>query len=160
VATKFSVSALPVRDLERIRARGLDDFNNAVVVSTNQDNDGIPLRCCLREAAVGERVAFIAFQPSAVGGAYAEVGPVFIHADSCAGYEDNDAYPVGFRQCQQLFRAYDVEGRQVDNQIVEGQQAETAIAKLFARPDVAYLHSRNQLAGCYMFAITRNDAAT
>ncbi len=160
MATKFSVWALPVRDLERIRARGLDDFNNAVVVSTNQDKDGIPLRCCLRGAAVGERVALIAFQPSAVGGAYAAVGPIFIHADSCAGYEDNDAYPVGFRPRRQLFRAYDVEGRQVDNQIVWGQQAETAIAKLFARPDIAYLHTRNHLAGCYMFTIARNDAAT
>jgi hypothetical protein len=48
----------------------------------------------------------------------------------------------------------------VDNRIVEGRDAETAIADLFARPDVDHVHSRNVLAGCYMFAITRPEQAT
>ena len=160
VTTSFYVSALPTRELDRIRARGRDDFNNAVMVSVNEDEGGTPLRCCLREAAVGERVALIACQPAVGGGAYAEVGPVFIHADSCSGCDDSDAYPVGVRHRRQLFRAYDAEDRQVDNTIVEGQHAEAAIAQLFARPDVAYLHSRNPLAGCYMFTIARSDSAT
>lgn len=160
MATNFYVSALPTRDLDRIRARGLDDFNNAVTVKINQEEGGTPLRCCLQEAAVGERVALIAYQPAVVGGPYAEVGPVFVHADSCGGYDHSDAYPLGFRHRRQLFRAYDAEGRQVDNQIVAGKDAETAITEFFTRPDVEYLHSRNPLAGCYMFTIARTVAAT
>ena len=31
--------------------------------------------------------------------------------------------------------------------------AERAIVDLLGRPSVAYLHSRNVLAGCYMFAV-------
>jgi len=158
MSTDFCVSALPTGDLARIRSQEKDDFGNEWVV-TVQDEDGAPLRCCLRDANVGERVALIAWRPHDVGGAYAEVGPVFIHADPCAGYAKHNAYPAGFRRRSQLFRAYDAQGRQVDNRIVEGGEAEAAISDLFASLDVAYLHSRNMLAGCYMFSITRPDLA-
>lgn len=156
--TSFHISALPAEDLHRIRGRGTDDFGNDLVV-TVQDEAGAPLRCCLRDATIRERIALIAWRPAQVGGAYAEVGPIFIHAEPCSGYDKGQDYPEGFRSRRQLFRAYDVNGWQVDNRIVEGYEAEAAIADLFADPQVSYLHSRNLLAGCYMFTITRADSA-
>lgn len=158
MTASFQVSALPDEDLDRIRSRGTDDFGNDLVV-TIQDEVGAPLRCCLRDATVGERIALVAWQPAALPGPYAEVGPVFIHADSCPGYAEVDAYPAGFRHRSQLFRAYDAQGRQVDNRIVEGREAETEITSLFSDPDIAYVHSRNMLADCYMFAISRPESA-
>lgn len=158
--TDFRVTAIPAWDLDRIRRRGTDDFGNAVVATTIRDQGGTPLRCCLRDAAIGERVALIGWQPATTGGPYAEVGPVFIHADACGGYPDIDAYPSGFRHRRQIFRAYDADGRQVDNILVEGRNAEGAIADLFARPEVTHLHSRNVLPGCYMFTVARPPAAS
>ncbi len=151
----FHVQALPAPDLDRIRDRGVDDFGNDLVVMTEADDGGTPLRCCLREAAPGERYALIAWQPAPVRSAYSEVGPVFIHADRCKGYPDVETYPEGFRRRSQLFRSYDANGWQVDNRIVEGRDAEAAITDLFARPEVDYVHSRNALPGCYMFTVSR-----
>ena len=145
MSTSFLVTPLPPEDVDRIRSRGTDDFGNELVV-TIQEEAGAPLRCCLRDATVGERVALIAWQPAEVGGAYAEIGPVFIHADRCPGYAEVESYPPGFRHRNQLFRAYDEGGRQVENRIVEGSAAETAIADLFASPGIAHLHSRNLLS--------------
>jgi hypothetical protein len=152
MSTGFRVAALPADELGRIRARGVDDFGNPLEPTT-VTGPGTPLRCCLREAEPGERVVLIAYRPAAVGGPYAEVGPVFVHADACAGYADEDRYPEGFRSRQQLLRAYDARGWQVENVVVDGPAAERAITDLLGRPDVAYLHSRNVLAGCYMFAV-------
>ena len=76
-----------------------------------------------------------------------------MHAGACAGYADDDRYPEGFRGRNQLLRAYDARGRQVENVVVDGAAAERAITGLLARPDVAFLHSRNVLAGCYMFTV-------
>ena len=157
--TSSRVTALPPEDLDRIRSRGVDDFGNELVVMTEQDEGGRPLRCCLREARVGERFVLLACQPAKTGGAYAEVGPVFIHADPCAGYPTDNVYPEGFRHRNQLFRAYDRDGWQVDNRLVEGHDAESAIGDLFDRPEVSYVHSRNALPGCYMFTISRADSA-
>ena len=99
-------------------------------------------------------MALIAWQPAALGGPYAEVGPVFVHAAECGGYVDTGRYPEGFRHRRQLLRAYDDRGRQVDNVLVDGVGADPVIESLLARPEVAYLHSRNPMAGCYMFAVT------
>jgi hypothetical protein len=152
MSTGFRVAALPADELERIRARGVDDFGN-VLEPVPVTGPGTPLRCCLREAEPGERVVLIAWRPAPVSGPYAEVGPVFVHAEACPGYAEEDRYPEGFRSRQQLLRAYDTLGRQVENVIVDGPAAERGITGLLGRPDVAYLHSRNVLAGCYMFAV-------
>jgi len=66
--TRFHISALPARDLDRIRRRGSDDFGNELVVTIQEEAEA-PLRCCLRDATVGERVALMAWQPAEVGGA-------------------------------------------------------------------------------------------
>lgn len=153
--TSFSVHALSDSYLDRIRAQGVDDFANPVVAS--RQRSGAPLRCCLREATAGEAVALIAYRPSALGGPYAEIGPIFIHAQACAGYPDTGQYPQAFRHRQQVLRVYDADGNQIYdlNRIVDGHDAEKAIFELLARPQVSYLHSRNVLAGCYMFNVTR-----
>lgn len=150
----FRISALDPDGLERIRASGVDDFGNPLVVTANTEAGGTPLRCCLREAGVGEHVTLMAYQPARVGGPYAEVGPIFVHAERCEGYEWPNAYPEGFRHRRLILRAYNVDGHQVDNQIVEGREAEAGITALLSRPEVAYLHARNVLAGCYMFTVT------
>ncbi|MHB1738597.1 MAG: DUF1203 domain-containing protein [Actinomycetes bacterium] len=57
----------------------------------------------------------------------------------------------------QVLRVYDAHGNQIYdlNRIVEGHDADEAIIDLLARPQVDHLHSRNVLAGCFMFSITR-----
>ena len=64
----FRVTAIPSEYLSRIRARGRDDFGNPWVPRVNHDPSGAPLRCCLREAAVSERIALMAYRPSNVDG--------------------------------------------------------------------------------------------
>jgi len=154
-SANFTISAIPSSDLDRVRARGRDDFDNAFAAFVNHDDGGTPLRCCLRDAVPGEEVALIAYQPSDRGGPYAEVGPVFIHAEPCDGYAKVDAYPEAFRDRRQLFRAYGPTGRQVRNVIAEPSEVDSVIADLLGRPDVEFIHSRNVLAGCFMFVINR-----
>lgn len=146
---------MPADALDRIRAAGTDGFGNPVKTFVNTDEGGAPLRCCLSEAAVGERVALLAWRPAAPTSAYAEVGPVFVHADHCPGYSETGAYPEKFRHRRQLLRAYDQHGTAIDSQVTEGAHVEDVLRELFARPEVDYAHSRNPLAGCYMFQITR-----
>lgn len=151
----FVISPIPAVRLEAMRRSGTDDagehFEPLVA-----DEDGAPLRCCLRETRAGERLALIAYRPAGAHGAYREIGPVFVHADPCEGYAEPGTYPPGFRDRQQVFRAYDKAGRIADALLVEGAEAEAGIRRLLDRPEVATVHSRNVLYGCYMFAIDRD----
>jgi len=154
----FRISAIPPQTLDHLRAAGIDDFGNPLAVIVDEQG-GSPLRCCLRPAAPGDRLVLIAYRPFSRPGPYAEVGPVFIHAERCAGYTAPTRYPAGYRDWATLiFRPYHVDGRMAYAAItmVDGPQAEQAIAAIFADPTIEMIHARNVYAGCYMFAIDRS----
>ena len=154
--SRLKFRALSPEEIDRVRRRGVDDFGNALRPEIAVEA-GAPLRCCLREAEAGERVVLIAHRPFAAESQspYAEVGPVFIHADRCAGAPDSSRYPEAFRHRRQVLRAYDATGKIIDARLTEGDGAERTIAALFADPRASFVHSRNVLFGCYMFAIDR-----
>jgi hypothetical protein len=151
----FRVDAVPPVELDRLREAGHDGHGNRLAPFVNDDPDGAPLRCCLRPARVGERIVLIAYRPPGTAGPYAEVGPIFVHAEPCPGYAEPHAYPAAYRDRQQVLRAYNAAGRIADAVLVDGSTAEQGIARLFDGPDVTIVHSRNVRYGCYMFAVRR-----
>lgn len=151
----LQISALPAADLDRIRARGIDDHGNPLEYALADGPRDIQLRCCLRYAVPGERYALLAWSPSPRPGACSEVGPLFVHADPCDGWQ-GEGYPEELRLPRQLFRAYDDAGRQVDNVIAAGADVEHVLTGLLGREDVSFVHSRNVLAGCYIFSAVRS----
>jgi hypothetical protein len=150
---------IPPAELQQIRAAGVDEAGNGLTVQADTAG-GSPLRCCLRESAPGERVLLVAYTPPGTRGAYAERGPVFIHADPCRGYLTPDRYPPGLSHRQQVVRAYDRDGRIADAVLVsDGDHAMAVIGELLGRPDVALVHLRNVGYGCYNFAVRRSPAS-
>ncbi|MGH3264809.1 MAG: DUF1203 domain-containing protein, partial [Trebonia sp.] len=88
--------------------------------------------------------------------AYAERGPVFIHARPCPGYVTPDRYPPALSHRQQVVRAYDRDGRIAGGVLVEdGEHAIPVIGELLARPEVTLVQLRNVAYGCYNFAVRR-----
>lgn len=150
---RFVVSAIPEEQLDRIRAAGQDDQGHPLSEATSVG--GVPLRCCLRYATRGERVGLMSYRPPAGDGAYSEVGPVFIHMDRCGGYRTPDRFPPAFRDRQQVLRGYGHDGTIVDALLVAGDSADTVIAHLLSRDNVAAVESHNVLYQCFMFHARR-----
>jgi len=148
---------IPPAELQQIRAAGLDEAGSRLTVRVDTAG-GSPLRCCLRESAPGERVLLIAYTPPGTRGAYAERGPVFIHAEPCSGYLTPDRYPPALSHRQQVVRAYDRDGRIADGVLVnDGKRAMAMIGELLGRNDVTLVHLRNVGYGCYNFTVRRGD---
>lgn len=146
---------IPPAKLQQIRVARVDEAGNRLTVQADTTG-GSPLRCCLRESAPGERVLLIAYTPPGTRGAYAERGPVFIHAEPCDGYRTPDRYPAALSHRQQVVRAYDRDGRIADGVLVEdGEHALPVIRDLLARPEVTLVQLRNVGYGCYNFAVRR-----
>ena len=124
------------------------------------DEGGAPLGCCLRDSRAGERIALVAVTPEGPQGAYRETGPVFLHADGCAGPANPASYPEEFRRRTQVFRAYGHDGAIVGGEVVQpGTGQEDVAARLLADPDVDFLQTRNVVHGCYMLTIRRAPTA-
>ncbi|MCF6525266.1 DUF1203 domain-containing protein [Streptomyces sp. JJ36] len=131
---------------------------------------GSPLRCCLRAVEPGDRVALVSYAPlrrwaAARGvqpGAYDEVGPVFVHAEACAGPRAADArgYPFARPGALRVLRRYDAGGRIAGGRLFavpeEAERGFTwALAEAFAAPEVALVHVRAVEYGCFHFEVRR-----
>jgi Protein of unknown function (DUF1203) len=155
ITSRLVFEPIPSSELQEIRAAGRDEAGNAVTPQTDAEG-GSPLRCCLRETRPGERVLLIAYTPPGTSGAYAERGPVFIHAEPCGGYRTPHQYPPELGGRSQVVRAYDHHGRIADGTLVrDSDHAEAVIREMLARPHVALVHLRNVGYGCYNFAVRR-----
>jgi Protein of unknown function (DUF1203) len=159
-ATALRIHAIPPSTLRRIRAQGHDDHGHRWEPRIDPDG-GAPLRCCLRDSRPGEVVALVSYAPvrAAVtvdAGPYDEVGPVFVHAGECAGPVDAASYPEQWAARPQVLRTYRADGSIAGGVRLEpGVDRNAAATELLADPDVAFIHSRNVVYGCYMLEIRR-----
>ncbi|MFI9829532.1 DUF1203 domain-containing protein [Streptomyces sp. NPDC051913] len=138
--------------------RSTDDAGRKTVPVTD-DEGGAPLRCCLRRSAPGERIALVSYAPlrrwaAATGaepGAYDEQGPVFIHAEECAG-PDSTGYP--FANAHRTVRRYSADGHILGGELVDAPD-DDAFRNAFDDPAVALVHVRAVEYGCFLYEVTR-----
>lgn len=155
-STQLVFEPIPGPLLERIRSEGVDEAGNPISVRSTEEGD--PLRCCLRAARRGESAMLIAYTPPGTTGAYAERGPVFVHAQQCEGYRSPGNYPPTLAHHPQVVRAYNYDGAIADGSLAEdGREALRLIEAFLSRDDVAMVHVRNVGYGCYNFAVRRQD---
>ncbi|GEB61006.1 DUF1203 domain-containing protein [Streptomyces gardneri] len=163
--TTYTARAIPSAVLARLRVT--DDAGRPFVPFVAEEGGG-PLRCCLRAAVAGERIALVSYAPlrrwaAEAGvdpGAYDEQGPVFVHAEECGGPAPSEAYPFVRGGVLRAVRRYDAAGRIVGGRLLElseaaGEEADGAFAEAFADPAVALVHVRAVEYGCFLFEVRR-----
>ncbi|MEU1850017.1 DUF1203 domain-containing protein [Streptomyces sp. NPDC019990] len=156
--TTYTARPIGPRALEALRTT--DDAGRPMTPFTDTEG-GAPLRCCLRDSEPGEGIALVSYAPlrrwasetGATPGAYDEVGPVFIHAEECAG-------PAGttlpFTDSHRTVRRYSVEGRILGGELAGTPDAvEQTIAQAFDDPAVELVHVRAVGYGCFLYEVRK-----
>ncbi|MET8137517.1 MULTISPECIES: DUF1203 domain-containing protein [unclassified Streptomyces] len=153
-------TAHPIAPAALKELRDTDDAGRRLAPLTDEEG-GSMLRCCLRRSEPGERIALVSYAPlrrwaaetGAEPGAYDEQGPVFIHADDCAG-PATDALP--FTNAHRTVRRYSAEGHILGGQLVqEPTTFDEAFTAAFTHPEVALLHVRAVEYGCFLYEVRR-----
>jgi hypothetical protein len=164
-ATSQTVDVFTVRAIEPTvcdELRACDDLANAPEVRLDTEG-GNPLRCCLTLSRPGEQVMLVSHAPlrrwaaahAANPGPYLEIGPVFLHPTRCDG-PSGAGYPDAYRGLPRVLRAYDADGRIIGGTIVDGAaDPEPVIEAIFDDDQVAFVHARAPVAGCFTFWIDR-----
>ncbi|MEV5434834.1 DUF1203 domain-containing protein [Streptomyces sp. NPDC052682] len=156
--TTYLVQPIPAPVLEELRTA--DDAGRPLVPVTDEEG-GAPLRCCLRHSEPGERIALVSYAPlrrwaartGADPGAYDEQGPVFVHAEECAGWRGGTP---PFTHSHRVLRRYSGEGHILGGELVETPEAfTTGLVNAFDDPAVALVHVRAVEYGCFLYEVRR-----
>ena len=116
-----------------------------------------PCRHCLSffEAGKEDRILFT-YDPFESVAEFPLPGPIFIHAEPCRRYDENDGFPTWLLEHPLTVQAYGPE-RQLREEVrlEKRSPAEPVIERLLGNSAIDYLHIRDTHAGCYDFRVER-----
>jgi len=152
---QINIAPVPAAFLDRARNEGIDALGQPVRRVTAEG--GEPCRDVLRRAQAGEELILASFSPFQEEGPYREFGPVFILADGSGEEVPREDLPVtqGYLRERFVLRAYSAGEEILDAAMVTPAEAEETLAGFFGRPEVAFVHARFPLFGCFACRIDR-----
>ncbi len=145
---------MPHFHADQFRAGGPDAYGNP---PEREISDGTaPCRCCLKLIPEGVPMLALAYRPFAALHAYAETGPIFICAQSCA--PSGAALPEVIVSSEYLLKAYAADERIIygTGQITPRCAVEDYAEALLTRTDVAFVDVRSAKNNCWQARITRD----
>ena len=153
------IVAIPSELAEAVR-KNAKDPQFGFPVYTAEVGEGLPCRHCLDWIAEGrDRATLFTLDPFAGIEKLPLPGPVYIHAEGCERYVESAGIPKKLMTSPRTLNAYARGRRLVAQEYVDFANAEATIERLFARPDVDYIHVRSTMAGCYTFRMEREEAS-
>jgi len=131
--------ALRVRGVERVRV---------------PEKPYAPCRISLDDAEIGQSVLLLNFDHQPAQTPYQQQGPIFVSAGA-ARFDRVGEIPLAMKRRTLSLRAFDARHMMADADLTEGAEAEALIARLFANPEVAYIHAHYARLGCFAARIDR-----
>jgi hypothetical protein len=119
-----------------------------------------PCRACLQQFRTGkeDRILFT-YNPFAGLDEYPSPGPVFIHAKSCASYDEAQIFPEELRSLPLTLEAYGENRWIIARERPSADEIEISVERLLRTSGVRYIHIRNTEAGCFIARIEPSTGA-
>jgi hypothetical protein len=113
-----------------------------------------PCRISLTDAQPGDEVLLVNYEHHPVDSPYRMRFAIYVRR----GEEQYDAIgqvPEQLRSRTLAVRSFDQAGMMVERELIDGQEVEQAIERLFSDPSAAYLHVHYAAPGCYAARVDR-----
>lgn len=119
------------------------------------EKPGFPCRVTLEDAEPGERVLLLSFEHQSAESPYKSAGPIFLRESARETY-DSDVLPPVFRAGRLLSaRAYNSAGMMIDADVIDSENLESLLQKLFAMEGTDYVHVHYARRGCFAARVER-----
>ena len=116
----------------------------------------LPDRVELRDAEPGETLLLVNHEHQPAATPYRASHAIFVREGATTAYAREDEIPEAMRSRMLSLRAFDAAHLMVDAELVDGRDAEAAITRLFAQPEVDYIQAHYATRGCYAARIERS----
>jgi hypothetical protein len=115
-----------------------------------------PCRVTLQDAAPGETVLLLNYEHHSGPSAYRSTGPIFVRESASTTTSVVDQIPEAIARRLMSVRAYGSNGDMIDAEVCEGASLPVQFIRMFANPDVAFLHLHHARRGCYAARVDRH----
>jgi len=119
------------------------------------EKPGFPCRVSLVDAEPGEEVVLIPFTHHDVASPYRASGPIFVRVKANTAQLKVNEIPTLLRSRLLSLRGYDQGAMMVTADVVEGDELEQHISRMFGDQRVEYLQVHNARPGCFNCEIRR-----
>ncbi|HWI88014.1 MAG TPA: DUF1203 domain-containing protein [Sphingomicrobium sp.] len=136
---------------------GLSDEELAergIVRMTVKQKPSFPCRVSLTDRDLGEEVLLLNHVSHDVANPYRASHAIFVADAEQAEFVDE--VPPIFATRVLSLRGFDRHGMMADAVLAQPGEADTAIRKLFANPEIEIIHAHNAARGCFSAKIERN----
>ena len=116
---------------------------------------GFPDRIEMRDAEPGERLILVNYVHQPAPTPYRASHAVFVLEGAEKTYDAVNEVPEVLRRRLISIRGFDLSHWMVEGEVCDGWELDSAIHKLLANPQVAYLHAHYAKPGCYAARIER-----
>jgi uncharacterized protein DUF1203 len=153
--SSFQVVAIPTDVAESVRTTGkAPGYGFPAHKETAAGR--APCRHCLELIRVQEEeLLLFTYDPFHELGEAPLPGPVYIHAEKCKRMTGQRSFPEEYRGRLLTLAAYGNDRVLLQERRISGGGEEEEAEKLFADPEVSYIHVRSTEAGCYLFRLER-----
>ncbi|MCJ8324961.1 MAG: DUF1203 domain-containing protein [Rhizobiales bacterium] len=154
---KLKFTPIPTERYEQLINGGLD-AHERMPIKQISDGGGMPCRHCLADIARGDEFFTLAYSPFETQHAYAEVGPIFLHANACEAFKAAGMPPSFLQREYYMMRGYSKTTKAIiygTGQRVATADIEVAVAKILQDDDCDYVHLRSASYTCFACKIVR-----
>jgi len=158
--TNIQFRGMPT-DEARALQRGGKDSNGQVAENAVSDGVGNPCRHCMQMIGEDVPMLVVAHRPFTTVQPYAEMGPIFLHAEECDAYEveGNELPPVLEDSPEYIVRGYDADEKIVyrTGKVTPQENIIARSADLLKRNDLQFLHVRSATNNCWQARVERTQ---
>lgn len=116
---------------------------------------GFPDRIELKDAQRGQSVLLLNHVCQPANTPYRASHAIFIREWATQAYDAVNQVPESMRIRLLSLRAFSDDGMMLDADVADGIAIESVITRMFANPEVGYIHVHNAKRGCYSGRIDR-----
>lgn len=154
---KLKFLPIPTARYEALINDGLDAHGKPPVRAICED-EGMPCRHCLQDIAMSEAFLALAYSPFEQMHAYAEVGPIFLHASGCEAYAGFGLPESFLKREHYMMRGYSKTNKAIiygTGKRVASTDIAFEAARILKDDDCAYVHLRSASYTCFACRIER-----
>ena len=154
----FRITGLPAEPFTGLFDLSDEELRTRGVVRRIADGN-FPCRVSLTDLKPGDELILLNYEHHPVDSPYRMRFAIYVRRGE-KSYDAVDQVPEQLRTRTLAVRSFDAEAMMVGRELVDGRELESAIGRLFADPQAAYLHVHFAAPGCYAARIDRADQPT